>query len=548
MNLENIDICRIMQDSKNVFNYFESRNFEKIEKFKKEKLKFYSEKHKIDYKEILRIYQDGIDDGIRIVKNEIRERNYISSEAAMYYLFEIATIYNIHAKYSGEKNKYYFRPHLVTKHNPEIINAIGRIIGEYENAWQQVLKNHAVFEPLFKVKVDKIKNDSFNRPAYPCHNVKVIGLPDAMQKVKDFRQTLIRLNETLIAKTPELEKNDFNNLALTRLFGYYLIPDFREQCYEFLQETTNNMNNSIYKNYLRNYQALEIDLNICLNTLQTLKDKGIFSLDMSSFFEFHLYRENWFILINEELELTKISYSYITETDETSSINKIVKTICENCVEINNHPEDYKIKKEEGDQYDRERENRRTSHISHKFNDKLKPYFFSISQYRIGLSGSGENPGMVDLAITFGNELIIGEALNFSDLNSKKLGEQVIKHLKKLTGNYNQSKMDILLFLVYFEGNKDYYKSFENYLKMFNKKYPGTEITEITKDFSKNSSVVKIAQSNHSYSNDNKNQFTIYHFYIDFSNSGNTSNSVQNNNVETLDSVEEVRIIKEALK
>jgi hypothetical protein len=521
MNFKGIDIYRIKQDSKNVFDYFESRNFKEIEKFKKEKLKIYSEKHKIDYDEILSIFQNGYDEGIRSVKNEIRERNFISPEAVKYYLFEIVTVYNIHTKYFRSETQYLFKPHFVTKHNPEAIKTSGKIIGEYEYAWLQVLKNHAVFEPLIKVKVDKIKNDFFNRPPYPCHNVKVIGLPDTMQKAKDFRQTLIRLNEILIAKTPELVKNDFSNRALTRFFGYHLIPDLKEQCYEFLQETTNNMNNGIYKNYSRNYQALENDLNVCFNTLQNLKSKGIFSLDMSSFYEYHLYRENWFSLINEVLELTKISYSYITKSDKTSSIVKIIKTICDNCVEIINNPEDYKIRKEKVNKLDKERENRRTAHISHKFNDKLQPHFSSTPQYRIGLSGSGDNPGTVDLAITFGNELIIGEALNFSDFNSNRIGKKIIEHLTKLTDNYNQSKMNNLFFLVYFEGSKDFYKSFDNYMKNFNKTYPGTEVTDITKDFVSDYNIVKIAKSTHSYSKDNKNQFSIYHFYIDFRSAGN---------------------------
>lgn len=521
MNLNGIDIYRIKQDSRNVFDFFDSRNFERIEEFKKEKLKFYSEKHKIEYTEIISIFQNGYDEGIKSVKNEISERNFISPEAVKYYLFEIVSVYNIHSKYFKSEHKYLFKPHFVTKHNPVVIKTIGKIIGEYEYAWQQVLKNHLVFESLFKVNVDKIKNDSFIRPPYPCYNVKVIGLPDTMQKAKDFRQTLIRLNEILIAKIPELEKNDFSNLALNRFFGYHIIPDLKEQCYDFLQETTNNMNNGIYENYSRNYQALENDLNICLNTLQNLKSKGIFSLDMNSFYEYYLYRENWFSLINEVLELTKISYSYITKSDKSSSTVKIIKTICDNCIEIINNPEDYKIRKEKGNKFDKERENRRTAHISHKFNDKLNPHFSSVPQYRIGLSGSGDNPGTVDLAITFGNELIIGEALNFGDVNSNKIGKKIIEHLTKLTGNYNQSKIDNLFFFVYFEGTKDYYKSFDNYVKNFNKTYPGTEITDITKDFVSNYNVVKIAKSTHSYSEDDKNQFSIYHFYIDFSSAGN---------------------------
>ena len=47
--------------------------------------------------------------------------------------------------------------------------------------------------------------------------------------------------------------------------------------------------------------------------------------------------------------------------------------------------------------------------------------------------------------------------------------------------------------------------------------YPARTIKDITKDFTINSASIKIAKSIHSYSGIGEYEFSIYHFYIDFS-------------------------------
>jgi hypothetical protein len=554
MSFEGVDFLKIENNSKNVFEYFISRNFEKIDKFKKEKLKFYAEKYGIKYNEVLKLYDTGINEGIVKVQNEIRERDVISSEAGKYYLFEIATIYNIHAKYVGGENKFFFRKHFGTTHDPKLIKAIGKIIGEYEFAWQQVLKNHAVFEPLFKPEVEKWKNSVFNRPPYPCHNVEVIGLPDTMQKAKDFRQTLIQMDNVLKAKLAELLKNDLSNLALYRLFNYGIIDDLQNQCYEFLQETNNNIDNDVFNKYSRYYNCIKEDLNNCLNTFEELKDKGVFSIDMSSFSEFYLHENNWFKIIYEEFTFTKDSFLKITKSDKQSELIKIIETIAHVCIDIIEDPKDnYELFKSSNPDND-DRENKRTRRIMSKSKYSLKS--FIDFQHRIGVSATDKQKraGTVDLAFIKKDKtvLTIGEAINSKNLNSDRLGigKQIIDHLNKLIDNYNKSGKDNLLFLVYYEG-ENYYTSFKNYLENIKecREVNSTciEIKEITKNIVENSNVVKIAKSKHSYSKNTENLFNIYHFYINFGNTVIPNNLVRNN-TETLDSTEEVRIIKEELK
>ncbi len=526
MNFKDIDWARIEKDSKNVFEYYRTRPFKSIKDFKNDELKVYAEKHRIEYNEVLNLLQRGETQGEENVRNELKERSIISAEAGKYYLFQITTIDNIELEYYyNDTYKSFFQKGCITKHDPEIIISIGKIIGEYIFAWQQVLKNHEFFEPLFIPKVKEIENEPFNHAPYPCHNVKVIGLPDTMQKAKDFGRTLIKLNRTLVAKKSELLKSDFRSLF--RLFNYSLIPEIRNQIYDFLQETVNNTDNGVYEKYSWSYQHLEEDLDNCLTILEEFKNEGIFEIDMSSFPEYRYHRENWFKILQEEFALVKTAFSFITQTNKEDSFKKLVKTIAQSIIEIIQHPEDYAIYKKhfEGKE-NKERENRRTSHIHHKLNDKLKPYFSSHVQHPIGQSKERKSSGTVDFAIFFANTfLTIGEAVNTIGSNDNDIIKNIKEHLDKLTDNYNTSKIDTLLSFVYYEengsGKSNFFGSFKNYYNHLKEYAPSgyscIDVKEVTSEYETKHSSIKILKSTHSYSNNDEDLFNVYHFYIDFS-------------------------------
>lgn len=378
-----------------------------------------------------------------------------------------------------------------------------------------MLKNHLVFEPLFKPEIEKIRNDFFNRPPYPCFNVKVIGLPDTMQKAKDLRYSIIRLNEILISRTSGLESKYLNNGIFHRLFNYDLIEEFQELFDQFLQETTNNMDNGVYNKYSNSYHSLEADLKNCIQTLRSFEKKKVFEIEMSDFPGFEQYRENWFERMYKDLKFTQDIFSFITSSDKTSQVIKIVETIGKSCVEIIENQTNYDLPKNPGLKYDYTRENNRTFHISQKIKDKWKSYIISICQSPIGQSSSGNSSGTVDLSIEIGSTRIIGEALNFEGLNSKGLGKQIEEHWHKLIHNYNLSRRDNLLFLVYYEG-ADFDTSYRNYKKEFEKEFLKSGIIDISAKYVKDSNAVKIALSTHSYSRNAKNKYHVYHFYINF--------------------------------
>lgn len=508
--------------SKSVSDYYYLKRyqFERIDEFRKVDLPYYATKHNLEIAVIIELFKKGESEGIMVVQSELKDRSLISSEAGKFYLFEIATIYNIEARYLPSTTRYYFKKGYANfgtthDHGQQFILAAGNEIGKYEYAWEQVLKNHLVFEPLFKPEIEKIRNDFFNRPPYPCFNVKVIGLPDTMQKAKDFRYSIIRLNEILIARSPALESKDLSNGVFPRLFNYHLIDEFKELFDQFLQETTNNMDNGVYVKYSKNYRSIEDDLKNCIQTLLGFEKKQVFEIEMYDFPGFEQYSENWFERMLKDLKFTQDIYSYITGTDKTSIVTKIVETIGVSCVEIIENQMNYDLSKNPELKNDRERENNRTFHISQKINDKLKSYIISNCQRPIGKSSTGKSSGTVDLAVQFGNELITGEALNFKDLNSQGLGKQIKEHWRKLVHNYNLSKKKNLLFLVYYEGN-EFYTSYDNYKKEFEKEHSNIRIKDISKKIIGNSRAVKVAFSTHSYSENTKNKYHVYHFYINF--------------------------------
>ena len=223
--------------------------------------------------------------------------------------------------------------------------------------------------------------------------------------------------------------------------------------------------------------------------------------------------------LNPEKINEKQHSSTNVQIDLEGIIKEIVTIISESCKEIIESPELYNIlKKHSGDL-----ENRRTGLITNKFNDKA-PEFSIENQHTTGQSGTKNSTGTVDFAVYFNKKKIaIGEALNFSGTNTKSVNKKIIKHLQKLVANYNYTRLGDLFLLIYFEGHCDkFHESYENYLKYFdNCTRLGSEhrntITDMSSANVVNSASVKIAKSTHSYSNNSTNEFSIYHFYLNFS-------------------------------
>ncbi len=316
MEFKNIAWIKVKVNSKNVYEYFTSfviNDFKSIEKFKEKRFKIYAEKHSLEITEVIKIFETGIEEGKSIAKNKIEEKRLISSEGGKNYLFDIASTYNLGAEYYDECNKVYFIKHFVTQHNPEIIINIGKIVGEYWYSWQKVLENHRIFEQLFKKEVDKHKKSFLNKPMFLSQNVEIIDLPGTMQIFKNFLGSITHTNSLLKARRKELLSNKMNNLTMSHIFKYDALNDYKKQCLDFLQETTNNMDNQVYNKYKSDYNYLLKELNNCISTLKTLKP--IFIIDMSFVPYYFHYNENWFKHVFDMLNFTRISYLKITKAE-----------------------------------------------------------------------------------------------------------------------------------------------------------------------------------------------------------------------------------------
>jgi len=206
------------------------------------------------------------------------------------------------------------------------------------------------------------------------------------------------------------------------------------------------------------------------------------------------------------------------------NFKSVITTISESCKEIVAQPEQYKtLKKHFEGLLDKQRENHRTAHIISKFNNKSSQYIIE-NQHLTGQSETKKSAGTVDFAVLFNKEKIaIGEAVNSSGQNTNSIDQNIVRHLKKLSLNYNHSTLSDLIILIYYEGNSEkFYDSYCNYRKHFAKCTeqvikPTKAIDDISSDYVVNSKSIKIAKSIHSYSGNDENEFSIYHFYIDFS-------------------------------
>ena len=309
MNFPDIDFRYIQSYSENVYTYLKIRvipSFKEVDDFKNDEMKIYEKKHGISMDELLELYDIGFKEGIMLGKKKETE---MLEENKKHYWFHIASTHNISLKYYNEATKFYFREHFVTSHDPEIIKSAGRVMGEYWHVWHQILKNHSVFESLFKKEVDRIKNSFFNRPSYPYHNVRVFGIPDTMKIERDFRTTLSSLHDTYEARKNDILHKGLNYGIPPMLFRYDIWKEIKEQCYCFLEETTNNMDNEIFNKYLEEYDELREDLTTCIKTFENLRPA--FEYDMTSMSpEYH--RKNWFELTYELLVQTLETFDEIT--------------------------------------------------------------------------------------------------------------------------------------------------------------------------------------------------------------------------------------------
>ena len=206
------------------------------------------------------------------------------------------------------------------------------------------------------------------------------------------------------------------------------------------------------------------------------------------------------------------------------NFKSVITTISESCKEIVAQPELYKtLKKHFEGILDKQRENHRTAHIISKFNNKSSKYIIE-NQHLTGQSETKKSAGTVDFAVFFNKEIIAkGESVNSSGQNTNSIDRNIVRHLKKLSRNYNHSSLPDLILLVYYEGSPEkFFDSYDNYRKHFAKYTAAVikstkPIDDISGNIVTNSSSIKIAKSIHSYSGNDENGFSIYHFYIDFS-------------------------------
>ena len=207
-----------------------------------------------------------------------------------------------------------------------------------------------------------------------------------------------------------------------------------------------------------------------------------------------------------------------------NNISEIIKIISESCKEIVGDPELYHTQAKHIKKFgEKQGENYRTKHISKIFNKNLLSLIMDY-QHSTGQSETKKSAGTVDFAILFNKEKIaIGEAVNSSSQNTNNIDPNIVKHLKKLIRNYNHSTLSDLILLVYYEGNPEkFFDSYGNYRKHFAKQTAAEikstkSIDDISLNIVTHSSSIKIAKSIHSYSGNDENEFSIYHFYIDFS-------------------------------
>lgn len=310
MEYDKQELQSMQRNSEHVYRYFQDitiNYLNRAKRFKTEKLLYYAEKHEVSYNEIVKLFEQGRKEGKRLLK---AKKKKILQENVKFFLFELARKHNLPAHFVSANNKYHFRKGFGTDHDPEIAINAGKVIGEYEYVWKQVIRNHYVFEPFFQKLWDEHINSPLNKTPYPCENVEDFNLPDSMQIFKDFRCTLLELTNTLQIRNNEVLNYGFENLALYRSFSYKALRAIRKQSEKFLQEVKNNYDARIYESYKTHYRELINSLLLCIKELQAYEP--FFDYDMSSFEDYDSFQENWFKFAYEMLKSLKAMYAEVT--------------------------------------------------------------------------------------------------------------------------------------------------------------------------------------------------------------------------------------------
>jgi hypothetical protein len=317
MDFSKINFIPVELDSNNVYLYFTNfmkHDILKIENLKEKGFKNYADKQNKSIDEILELYDIGFNNGITKAKKTVKEKNDITPEAGKFYLFEIASTYNLHAKYYNNRISYHFKKFIHDEFEPKIFLEIGEIIGEFYYSWLQVLDNHRVFEPYFKAEIDKTKNNFLNKPFFPVHNVKIAELPESMNYAKDFAVTLERMNDIMAINFNWLDNGIMDNLNMNSRLRYDILEDLNKQFFNFLQETTNNTNNGIFEKHTSFYQRIDCELKKCIELFNN-RAKKYFDVDMSFIYKYHIYNKNWFVIVSDYLNQTNESFQRITKFD-----------------------------------------------------------------------------------------------------------------------------------------------------------------------------------------------------------------------------------------
>ena len=312
MNFQNIDWHDLQFNSKSVYKFLKKyTKFKEIEDYYKgEKLKFYAEKHNIEYAKIIKLFDIGFEKGKQFAK--AKTENSLP-EYRKDYWFNLAKNFYVTTNLISS-NGFHFKKNWVTHHEPEIIEKMGYVTGEYWFVWQKILENHVVFEPLFKVELDKIKYSSLTGTPFRF-KAKITNLPDNLQKLGVLNLILSHLSEILIARKEDILKRDSNSFSYGRIFSYQIINDFTHLFNSFIKETANNKENGTFERHYSKYANLR---RVITNCIAVFKDfKPVFDFDMSFMYEYELHGENWFKIIYDKLNETKISFDEITGLDSS---------------------------------------------------------------------------------------------------------------------------------------------------------------------------------------------------------------------------------------
>lgn len=479
------------------------------------------------------------------IDNRALSKDYGMNYYSLKYLFETA-VYKINTFYPEKILQY--------------IN-FWKIVFDL-HTWKYNLDIDLSFRPFYKQKIEPLIIDlekSYNKEEIILNKIKELDqkfeLINKSSQQKGIESTIsisnqstgldelknkyitkitpyesIEINKTNIQRNAinngiELNWNELQNIfygIVDQIKGFR--PNDEKGMMEVIENNLKNFNSAsqlFFKNHLM--KAFEHDITYYqafILLVHFFNNELTFPIDLQNYINYSDY-----LYQTAVAEIRKEENNKLRKTENVKSkVEFILKTIAQSCIEIIGNPEHFKIlAKHYVNQENKEKENHRTRTINEKLKDKTGYYI--DNQHITGQSQSRKSEGIADYAIMDSekNKIIVAEAINIKGLNSNKISKDLIVHLNKLANNYNQTKLDNLLFLVYYEGNTiNFQTSFENYKRHFSTSkglnYQCNQMEDVTDLFLENQNVVKIGKSIHSYSKEKKSTiFYTYHFYIDFS-------------------------------